>query len=133
MSYLVDTHYLLWALIDPSKIKQHIAELLTEPRTIKYASKVSFWEIALKYSLGKLTLEGTSPEGILKASRESGFKVLDIGEEDLATSHLLPFIENHKDPFDRLIVWQCIRNDIVLVTADIRLRGYESYGLKLSV
>ena len=132
MNYPVDTHLLLWSLFDPSKIKQHIAELLTEPQTIKYASRVSFWEIALKYSIGKLTLEGTSPEGVLQAPRKSGFKVLDIGEEDLATSHLLPLIENHKDPFDRLIGWQCIRNDIVVVTADIRLRGYESYGLKLS-
>jgi len=132
VNYLVDTHYLLWSLIDPSKIKSHIVDILTEPQTIKYASKVSFWEIALKYSIGKLKLEGTTPEEILKASRESGFKVFDIGEDDIITSHLLPFVENHSDPFDRLIVWQCIRNDIVLVTADSRLRGYEPYGLKVA-
>jgi len=132
VNYLVDTHYLLWSLIDPSKIKKHVTEILTDTQTIKYVSKISFWEIALKYSIGKLKLEGTMPEEILNASRESGFKVLDIGEDDIVTSHLLPFIENHRDPFDRLIVWQCIRNDIVLVTADIRLRGYEPHGLKIA-
>jgi len=132
VNYLVDTHYLLWSLIDPSKIKKHVTEILTDTQTIKYVSKISFWEIALKYSIGKLKLEGTMPEEILNASRESGFKVLDIGEDDIVTSHLLPFIENHRDPFDRLIVWQCIRNDIVLVTADIRLRGYEPHGLKMA-
>ena len=132
MNYLVDTHYLLWSLIDPSRIKKHVTEILTDTQTIKYVSKISFWEIALKYSIGKLKLEGTMPEEILNASRESGFKVLDIGEDDIVTSHLLPFIENHRDPFDRLIVWQCIRNDIVLVTADIRLRGYEPHGLKMA-
>jgi PIN domain nuclease of toxin-antitoxin system len=132
VNYLVDTHYLLWSLIDPSKIKKHVTEILTDTQTIKYVSKISFLEIALKYSIGKLKLEGTTPEEILNASRESGFKILDIGEDDIVTSHLLPFIENHRDPFDRLIVWQCIRNDIVLVTADIRLRGYEPHGLKIA-
>ena len=132
MNYLVDTRYLLWSLIDPSKIKKHVTEILTDTQTIKYVSKISFLEIALKYSIGKLKLEGTTPEEILNASRESGFKILDIGEDDIVTSHLLPFIENHRDPFDRLIVWQCIRNDIVLVTADIRLRGYEPHGLKIA-
>ena len=132
MNFLVDTHYLLWSLIEPSRIKKNAAEILTDTQTIKYVSKISFWEIALKYSIGKLKLEGTTPEEILGASRESGFKVLDIGEDDIVTSHLLPFIENHRDPFNRLIVWQCIRNNIVLVTADIRLRGYEPHGLKVT-
>ena len=132
MNYLVDTHYLLWSLIDPSQIKKCVIKILTNIRTIKYVSKISFWEIALKYSLGKLKLEGTTPEEILSASRESGLKVLDISEDDIVTSHLLPFVENHRDPFDRLLVWQCIRNDIVLVTADIRLKGYEPHGLKIA-
>ena len=132
MNYLVDTHYLLWSLIDPSRIKKHVTEIITDTQTIKYVSKISFWEIALKYSIGKLKLEGTTPEEILTASRESGFKILDIGEDDIVTSHLLPFVENHRDPFDRLIVWQCIRNNIVLVTADIRLRAYEPHGLKIA-
>ena len=130
MNYLVDTHYLLWSLIDPSQILEHAMDILADNQTIKYASKISFWEIALKYSIGKLKLEGTTPEQILNASRESGFKILDISEDDIVTSHLLPFVENHKDPFDRLLVWQCIRNDIVLLTADIRLKAYEPHGLK---
>ena len=133
MNYLVDTHYLLWSLIDPSQIGKHVTQILTDAETIKYVSKISFWEIALKYSIGKLKLEGTTPEGVLTTSRESGFKILDIGEDDIATSYRLPFVENHKDPFDRLIIWQCIRNDMVLLTADIRLKVYEQHGLKLAV
>jgi PIN domain nuclease of toxin-antitoxin system len=132
VNYLVDTHYLLWTLIEPSKIAAGAKEILKDTRTTKYVSKISFWEIALKYSIGKLKLEGTTPEEILDASRESGFKILDINEEDIVSSYLLPFIENHRDPFDRLIVCQCIRNHIALVTADVRLRGYEPHGLKIA-
>ena len=132
MSYLVDTHYLLWSLIDPSHIKKPAIKILTNAQAITYVSKISFWEIALKYSLGKLKLQGTKPEEILSASRESGFKVLDVSEDDIVTSHLLPFLDNHRDPFDRLLVWQCIRNDIVLLTSDVRLKGYEQHGLKIA-
>ena len=132
MNYLVDTHYLLWSLIDPSHLKKPAIEILTNTQAIKYVSKISFWEIALKYSLGKLKLEGTTPEEILSASRESGFKILDVSEDDIVTSHLLPFVENHRDPFNRLLVWQCIRNNIVIVTSDSRLKGYEPHGLKIA-
>ena len=132
MNYLVDTHYLLWSLIDPARIRKHIAAILVDAQAMKYASRICFWEIALKCSIGKLELKGTTPEEILRASRESGFQILDTSEEDIVTSYQLPFIENHKNPFDHLLVWQCIRNDIVLLTADTRLRGYEPYGLKLT-
>ena len=133
MNYLVDTHYLLWSLIDPSQIGKHVKQILTDAQTSKYVSKISLWEIALKYSIGKLKLEATTPEGVLTASRESGFKIIDISEDDIATSYLLPFVENHRDPLDRLIVWQCIRNNIVLLSADVRLRGYKQHGLKLAL
>jgi PIN domain nuclease of toxin-antitoxin system len=132
MNYLIDTHYLLWSLIDPSQIQKYAREILTDSQTIKYVSKISFWEIALKYSIGKLKLEGTSPEEILSTSLESGFKIHDISEDDIVTSYLLPFVENHRDPFDRLLVWQCIRNDILFVSSDIRLKAYEQYGLKMA-
>ena len=132
MNYLIDTHYLLWSLIYPSQIQKHARKILTDTQTIKYVSKISFWEIALKYSIGKLKLEGTSPEEILNASLESGFKIYDLSEDDIVTSYLLPFVENHRDPFDRLLVWQCIRNDILLISADIRLKAYEQYGLKMA-
>jgi PIN domain nuclease of toxin-antitoxin system len=132
MNYLVDTRYLLWSLIDPSQIHKRARKVLTDTQTIKYVSKISFWEIATKYSIGKLVLQGTSPEEILDSSLESGFKIYDISEDDIATSYLLPIVENHKDPFDRLLVWQCIRNNIQLVSSDIRLRAYERYGLKMA-
>jgi PIN domain nuclease of toxin-antitoxin system len=132
MNYLIDTHYLLWSLIYPSQIQKHARKILTDTQAIKYVSKISFWEIALKYSIGKLKLEGTSPEEILNASLESGFKIYDLSEDDIVTSYLLPFVENHRDPFDRLLVWQCIRNDILLISADIRLKAYEQYGLKMA-
>ena len=131
MNHLVDTHYLIWSLLDPGKIERGKKKILLDPAVIKHVSKISYWEIALKYSLGKLELRGTVPEKLLAASVEAGYEVLDISAEDLATSYKLPHIRDHRDPFDRLLIWQCIRNDLVFITADHRIREYEKYGLKL--
>jgi PIN domain nuclease of toxin-antitoxin system len=130
---LVDTHYLLWTLMDPSRIGSRAAEILSDPDTTKCASKVSFWEIALKYSIGKLRLERTTPEGVLAAARESGFEIADISEDDIASSYRLPFLADHRDPFDRLLVWQCIRTGMPMLSADVRLKGYAPHGLQLAV
>lgn len=131
MSFLVDTHVLIWSLVDPSRIRARAAEVLVDPDSVKYASKISFWEIALKYALGRLELRGTTPEGLLRSSRDAGYQLLDVTAEDLATSHRLPAAENHRDPFDRLIIWQCMRNDLVLMTGDSRIAQYARHGLRL--
>ena len=131
MRYLLDTHYLIWSLMDPDKIESREREILLDPDSIKHVSKISYWEIALKYSLGKLHLSGVTPEKILETSVAAGFVILDLSEEDLITSYKLPPSRKHRDPFDRLLVWQCIRNDLVFMTSDRIVREYSTYGLKL--
>jgi len=131
VNHLVDSQYLIWSLLDPGKVEGDKKKILLDPAVIKYVSKISCWEIALKYSLGKLELRGVVPEKLLDASVEAGYELLEISEQDLATSYKLPHIQNHRDPFDRLLIWQCIRNDLVFITADRRIREYEKYGLKL--
>lgn len=61
MNYLVDTNYLLWGFIESFKIRKNVEEILTDTQTKKYVIKISFWEIALKYSIEKLKREGTTP------------------------------------------------------------------------
>jgi PIN domain nuclease of toxin-antitoxin system len=107
-------------------------EILLDTTIIKYVSKINFWEIALKYSLGKLELRGAVPEKLLAASVDAGYELLDISSEDLATSYKLPRVKNHRDPFDRLLIWQCIRNDLAFITADRRIKEYQKFGLKLA-
>jgi PIN domain nuclease of toxin-antitoxin system len=132
VSHLVDTHYLIWSLLDPAKIKKSMLNILLDANEIKFVSKISFWEISLKYSLGKLELKGVTPEELIKASIDAGYELLDLSAEDLATSYQLPGSKTHKDPFDRLLVWQCIRNRLAFITADERIAEYVKYGLTLA-
>ena len=131
MNYLVDTHYLIWSLLDPEKMASEHRDILTDTSSPKLVSKVSYWEIALKYGLGKLQLKKITPEGLLKSASEAGYEVYDITEDDLITSYQLPISKVHKDPFDRLLVWQCIRNNLVFISDDKRLKEYMKNGLKL--
>jgi PIN domain nuclease of toxin-antitoxin system len=132
MNYLVDTHYLIWSLLDPDKLHPAYREVLLDTATIKFVSKISYWEIALKYSLGKLHLKGITPEGLLEVAVEAGFGVHGVSAEDLASSYRLPASTGHRDPFDRLLVWQCIRNSLVFVSADAKVKEYTKHGLKLA-
>ena len=132
MNYLVDTHYLIWSLLEPSKMLSGHREMLLDARSTKYVSKISYWEISLKYHLGKLHLSGTTPEELFQVASESGYEVYDITEEDLASCYRLPAIADHRDPFDRLLIWQCIRNNMVFISADKRVKEYTKHGLKLA-
>jgi PIN domain nuclease of toxin-antitoxin system len=131
VNYLVDTHYLLWTLFHPDRIENAILDVLRDSASIKYVSGISLWEISLKYSLGKLILKETDPEEILEKTTESGFHLLSLENDLLATYFKLPKQSNHKDPFDRMLIWQAIAHDLVLITKDREIEEYVSHGLKV--
>ena len=129
MRILIDTHYLLWAFIDTGKIEKNILmNLLAEENEIYY-SQISLWEISIKYNLGKLILRGMNPEGFYKEIGNSFLKCRTIENEDLVSFYKLPI--EHKDPFDRVLIWQCIRSAFYFLSVDSKKYNYEKYGLKL--
>jgi PIN domain nuclease of toxin-antitoxin system len=130
MNYLLDTHTFLWALIDPGKLSSRSSIILANGRNEIVLSAVSFWEISLKYSLGKLDLKGITPAEMPQAAQEMKLKILSVESEDAATYHFLPKTK-HKDPFDRMIVWQSIRRQWPLISSDELLDLYQSEGLLL--
>ncbi len=131
MNYLIDTHYALWALFEPEKIPAKIVKIFENEEDEKYVSGISLWEISLKYSIGKLELYGTNPEGVYDSLLEAGFKVLDLKNIDAATFFRLPLIEDHKDPFDRLLIWQAIQNNLIFLTKNRKIEQYRKNGLSL--
>ncbi len=58
MKYLLDTHYVLWTLFEPTRIDIEIKKIFKNNNVTKYVSGITLWEISLKYSIGKLELEG---------------------------------------------------------------------------
>lgn len=130
MKYLLDTHYLIWAITETSKISEKNRLILENPANKIFVSTISFWEISLKYSIGKLDLGPFQPEDFPKACLEMGCEIIDIGSEITSTYHqLLP--KYHKDPFDRMLIWQAIKNNYSMVSEDVNVQKYVTEGLKV--
>ena len=130
MSCLLDTHALLWTLFDPSRLGKKAADRIRNPEVTVSVSVVSFWEISLKYATGKLELSGVAPDDFPAIVRQSGFDILPIAADEAATFHHLPRME-HKDPFDRLIIWQAISHKLTLISQDKAFASYRKLGLKV--
>lgn len=131
MNYLLDTHYILWSLFEPDRITLPVRLVLENETDSKLISGVNLWEISLKYSLGKLELGGTNPAELYETLLEAGFEVADMDNRLLATYFQLPKKDDHKDPFDRLLIWQAIVNGYTLITQDSKIEQYRADGLRL--
>ena len=133
MTYLLDTHYILWSLFVPERIQEQELEILQDSKTMKIVSGINLWEISLKYSLGKLMFEDTSPDQVYEKIVESGYSIVAIDNRDLLTYYLLPKKDDHKDPFDRLLIWQAIQQGYTMLTVDRKFAHYAEDGLKLVI
>lgn len=129
MNYLIDTHLFLWVLFSPKKIPSVVKKILVDPQAVKSVSAVTFWEISLKFRLKKLELVGILPDGLLNQAQKIGFEVLNLDCETTSSFYKLPMIKNN-DPFDRMLAWQAISKDLVLLTKDQDFNNYKKHGLK---
>ena len=129
MNILIDTHYLIWSFLDTKKIKKKIYEILLNEENEIYYSQASLWEISIKYNLGKIVLNNVHPEDLYTEIDESFLRCKNLTNEDLVSFYKLPV--EHRDPFDRLMIWQCIRSDLVFASVDSEINKYEKYGLRI--
>ena len=130
MKYLVDTHCLLWSLFSPKKLSDRARSTLLDPNNDIAVSAVTFWEISLKASLGKLELKGTSSDELPRLAESMGFECLPLDAASAASFHQLPR-DAHRDPFDRMLVWQAINMRMPFITKDSDLKQYVKQGLML--
>ena len=129
MKVLLDTCCLLWALQEPRRLTGRARICLEDAGNSVHVSSLSFWEISLKISIGKLAIQGASPEEFPGFVKEAGWSILPFSSETAASFARLPRSGTHKDPFDRM--WTAIREGLTLVSRDQALQEYESFGLQL--
>lgn len=131
MNCLLDTSTLIWTLMQTEKLSPTARDLISDPSVVKHVSAVSFYEMSIKISIGKLTLEGITISDLpgLIYSRKVEMIVLDPFEA--SALHRLPFKENHRDPFDRMLICQAISRNLTLISSDEKLSQYREHGLSL--
>jgi PIN domain nuclease of toxin-antitoxin system len=122
LKYLIDTHTLLWYTLDESQLSSTAHQLIINRNNEILISLASYWEIAIKISIGKLILHQPYKDFIDVCLNQYQFKILAITPEHTDAVITLPFY--HKDPFDRLLVAQAIVESIPIISVDTILDWY---------
>lgn len=122
MRALLDTHALLWFVLGDAQLSPTAASRILDPATTKLVSPASYWEIAIKISIGKYRLAEPYVDFMRRAVEGNGFEVLHI--EYRHTAALIDLPMHHRDPFDRLLVAQALVENIPIVSDDRSLEAY---------
>lgn len=119
MNLLLDTHALLWWLADAPELTPDARKAIADPERLVYVSAVNVWEIVIKTALGKLEV----PDNFSSVLEAEPFQYLDMTIEHAFKVSELPM--HHRDPFDRLLVAQCLVDGLTLVTHDADIVRYD--------
>ena len=125
MQLLIDTHVLIWFLEGNKSLSKPHRQIISDSQNDVLVSIASLWEIAVKISLGKLTLAKPLAD-VIKQIAVENIEVLPILPKHTLQVSILPF--HHRDPFDRIIIAQLQVENLPIVTNDIE---FSHYGIKL--
>jgi PIN domain nuclease of toxin-antitoxin system len=124
MRLLTDSHTLIWAVDDPSRLSPAAATALQDPANQLLVSAATPWEIAIKVGQNKLTLSLPYRAWMNQAISGLGLTTLPVTVE---YANVLAFLPNHhRDPFDRLIIAQALIEGITVISAD---KIFDAYGV----
>ena len=115
MRYLIDTQVFLWFITGSPELSKKAREILENGDNEIFISIASLWEISIKTSLGKLTINGPYST-VIDDVIENEIEILPINFVHTVEQSKLPF--HHKDPFDRLIIAQALVEEMNLVSSD---------------
>jgi PIN domain nuclease of toxin-antitoxin system len=119
---LLDTHAFLWWVSDEKPLPRKAAKLISDEGNIIFVSHATVWEMAIKAAIGKLTLPEAAGTFVQKQCKLNRFQLLPISLDAISMIETLPL--HHNDPFDRLLVAQCLDMKIPIISADAVLTKY---------
>jgi PIN domain nuclease of toxin-antitoxin system len=119
---LIDANAFIWMVAQPAELSANAREALARPDNERVVSLATLWEIAIKLSLGKLTL----PDGLMTAVDGMAAVTLPVKLAHIDRVQRLPL--HHRDPFDRMMIAQAIEEGLTIVTRD---RAFKAYGVPL--
>ena len=123
MPFLLDTHVLIWFVEGDINLPKSVREAI-ETSNKNFVSMASFWEMAIKVSLGNLELT-TSFVKYFETVLGEGFIILPVDFIHTVKLSQLPF--HHRDPFDRTLIAQALSENLTLITKE---KLFEEYGIK---
>ncbi len=119
MNILIDTHIFLWIVSEPEKLSPQRINIINNPTNTIFVSSITFIEIMIKVSIGKLKIDFDP----IETAKDSGFEILDFSAKDSLALKDMPF--HHKDPFDRMLISQSINRNYYLMSDDGKFGDYD--------
>lgn len=125
MTFLLDTHALLWWLFDDRRLSRRARAVLREPQNQVHVSSASAWEIATKYRLGRLDSAKPLVDDFAGWLAKAGFSELPISSAHAVRAGSWGVA--HRDPFDRLLAAQSSIQELRLISRD---PAFADFGLE---
>ncbi|MBQ9346014.1 MAG: type II toxin-antitoxin system VapC family toxin [Oscillibacter sp.] len=127
MRLLLDTHILLWTLLDAAALSKAARDKINTERNEIFYSIASVWEVAIKHRArpDKMLTDARTFSMLCK---NSGYLLLPVTEQHVFMLDALQRRENapsHKDPFDRILIAQAKAENMLFLTHDTLLPDYE--------
>ena len=124
MRVLLDTHTLLRAVEEPSRLGPDALSTVQDPLNDRLLSAATIWELAIKYGQGKITLSMPYRIWLETAITDLKLELLPVTVEYAERQSTLP--THHKDPFDRMMIAQVLVENIPIVSIDA---AFDPYGV----
>ncbi|MES2795295.1 MAG: type II toxin-antitoxin system VapC family toxin [Bacteroidota bacterium] len=125
-NYLIDTHILIWALLEDEKLSNKIIKIFESSNNQIYISQISLIEIAIKNKLGKLPNFKYSIISLIEKLNQIEVQIVPIKNEHVNAYDSIELIENHRDPFDRLIIATALFENLPIISADDKFKNYKN-------
>lgn len=122
MKLLLDTHTFLWFITDDPQLSTTARALIVDPTNDIFVSPASYWEVAIKVSLGKYPLAVPFERFFTEGIEGNNFLILPVEIRHAAVLSSLPM--HHKDPFDRMIIAQAMAEQVSVVGIDAAFDAY---------
>lgn len=122
MALLLDTHALIWWVLDSERLSRRAYAEIENPANHVLVSAASAWEVATKHRLGKLPEAAALAEDFEGSIRRDGFTPLPVTVAHAERAGRLP--GPHKDPFDRMLIAQSLTDDLALISNETAFDGY---------
>lgn len=120
MKLLLDTHFAFWWQTGDPRVTEEVRSLV-EAADEAFVSSVSLWELTIKATLGKVRIDLSA---FAEQVESMGFTWLSIKNSHILKLTSLPTFDDHRDPFDRLLVAQSMTEPLILLTVDSKLARY---------
>lgn len=125
MQILLDTHALIWFLENNLLLSKKAKSIIENPDNEIFVSIVSFYEMSIKLTIGKLTLPDSLEDTITKAINNN-IQIFELNRHHVVQYEEIPLLSDHKDPFDRMIIATAMHEHLDIISIDENFVKYQS-------